>query len=98
MQLFIKNSDGKPSASLTMTTIAFFLVTLWLLVWVVGVSFGLPVPPFDATAAMTYLTPLLTLYFGRRWTSNSQGAWTGEGGAPGADDTATAVVVDEGKS
>lgn len=88
MRIFMKNSAGEPSASLTMTTIAFFIVTLWLLAWVIGTSFGLPVPAFDATAGMTYLTPLLTLYFGRRWTSNSQGAWTGEGGAPGAADTA----------
>jgi hypothetical protein len=69
MNLFLKNDDNKPSVSLTMVVISFNVVTLWLIVWVVGTAFGLPIPPFDAMAAMGYLTPLLTLYFGRRFTS-----------------------------
>lgn len=69
MNIFLKNDQGKPSVSLTMTVISFTAVTLWLIVWITGASFGLSVPPFDAMTAMGYLTPLLTLYFGRRFTS-----------------------------
>jgi len=69
MNIFLKNDDNKPSVSLTMVVISFNVVTLWLVVWVVGTAFGLTIPPFDAMAAMGYLTPLLTLYFGRRFTS-----------------------------
>ena len=56
------------------------VVTLWLLAWIIGTAMGLTVPAFDATSAMAYLTPLLTLYFGRRWTSDSKGGWKGSGG------------------
>lgn len=69
MNIFLKNDANKPSVSLTMVVISFNVVTLWLIVWVVGAAAGLPIPPFDAMAAMGYLTPILTLYFGRRFTS-----------------------------
>lgn len=71
MRIFIKNDEGKPSVSLTMVVVSFTVVTLWLVAWVVGVASGHPVPPFDAMAAMGYLTPILSLYFGRRWTSKT---------------------------
>lgn len=69
MRIFLKNTAGEPSASLTMTIVGFVLVTAWLLFWVTGTAFGLTVPAFDATSAMAYLTPLLGLYFGRRYTA-----------------------------
>ncbi len=75
---WIKNTEGKPSASLTMSIISFLTVTLWLLVWLIATPFGAPVPAFDATTAMAYLSPILALYFGRRWTSNN-GKVTAEG-------------------
>lgn len=71
MGIFIKNNEGKPSVSLTMVVVSFNVVTLWLLAWVIGVAVGFPIPPFDAMAAMGYLTPILSLYFGRRWSSKS---------------------------
>lgn len=67
-KLYLRNSNGQPSASLTMALVSFVLVTAWLVFWVVGTTFGLHVPAFDSTAAMGYMTPLLGLYFGRRWT------------------------------
>lgn len=54
-----------------MAIISYVIVTLWLLFWILGTAAGLPVPAFEAAAAMAYLTPLLGLYFGRRWTSDS---------------------------
>lgn len=68
---WIKNTKGEPSASLTMSVISFVSVTLWLLVWLIATPFGVPVPAFDAASAMAYLSPILALYFGRRWTSRN---------------------------
>lgn len=68
MMLFLKNTDGQPSASLTMAYVGFFIITAWLVFWIIGSSFGLEVPPFDETVALSYLTPLLGLYYGRRAT------------------------------
>jgi hypothetical protein len=78
MAIWIKNTQGEPSASLTMSVISFVVVTLWLLAWLVATPFGVPVPSFDAATAMAYLSPILALYFGRRWTSNN-GQVTAEG-------------------
>lgn len=86
MRIFIKNSEGKPSASLTMTLVAFISVILWFAAWIIGTGFGLPIPPFDAATAMGLLGPLLTLYFGRRWTSNDAGQISGEGLGEHAED------------
>jgi len=82
---WIKNSQGKPSASLTMSLVAFITVTLWLLVWLIATPFGAPVPIFEAATAMAYLSPILALYFGRRWTSDN-GRVTAEGVGEGVSD------------
>ena len=71
MRIFLKNTAGKPSASLTMMIITFSIVISWLVFWIIGRSFGLPVPEFDATSASALLAPIMTLYFGRRYTSQS---------------------------
>jgi len=78
MGIWIKNTEGEPSASLTMSVISFVTVTFWLLAWLIASPFGVPVPAFDAATAMAYLSPILALYFGRRWTSNN-GKVTAEG-------------------
>jgi len=65
---YLNSSSGQPSASLTMAMLSFVLTTAWLVFWVVGTTFGLHVPQFEATVAMGYMGPLLGLYFGRRWT------------------------------
>lgn len=69
---WIKGSDGNKSASLTFSVIAFIAVTGWLIAWVVGVGLGTPVPAFDAGTAMSYLTPILGLYWGRRFTDKRE--------------------------
>lgn len=63
-----KQSDGRPSASFTMMIIAFAVVTLWLLVSIVEEAFGLTIREFSGAEAMSYFTPIATLYFSRRWT------------------------------
>lgn len=61
-----KQSDGRPSASFTMMVIAFTVVTLWLFVSIVEEAFGIQIREFSGAEAMSYLTPICALYFGRR--------------------------------
>lgn len=84
MAFYIKNTDGKRSASLTMAYAGFVVTTSWLLFWIVGNTFGLHVPAFDETIALSYLTPLLGLYYGRR-ASDSNLPKAEEGSQPAAD-------------
>ena len=68
---WIENTQGEPSSSLTMAIVAFCVVTLWVVCWLILVPLGIPVPAFEAGTAMAYLTPILALYWGRRHTSNN---------------------------
>lgn len=66
--MWIKNTSGQKSASLTFVCVAFTVVTLWLVVSIISKIGHIEIRQFDAAGAMAYLTPLLALYFGRRWT------------------------------
>lgn len=60
----LKNSDGKPSASFTMVYSAFVVSLIWFALSL----FEIPhVRQFDVAMASGFLTPLIGLYFGRRW-------------------------------
>lgn len=72
MGIWIKNTTGQASASLTMTVVAFLVVTIWLLVSIVAKIGHVEIREFDAGQAMGYLTPLLALYFGRRWSDGTR--------------------------
>lgn len=72
MKFWIKDTTGSPSASLTFATIGFFVVTLWLVVSIVSKIGHIDIRQFDGGGAMGYLTPLLALYFGRRWTDGTK--------------------------
>jgi len=67
----LKQSDGRPSASFTMMIIAFTVVTLWLFVSIVEEAFGIQIREFSGSEAMSYFTPIATLYFSRRWTDRN---------------------------
>lgn len=73
MALLLKNSDGKPSLSYTMVYMVFAVSLLWYLVSIISVPH---IRAFDVTTASGFLSPLLALYFGRRWSDskNSIGA------------------------
>ena len=71
-----KQSDGRPSASFTMMIVAFTVVTLWLFVSIVEVAFGVHIREFSGAEAMSYFTPIATLYFSRRWTDRASGSST----------------------
>jgi hypothetical protein len=72
MKLWLKDTSGNASASVTFATIGFFVVTLWLLVSIFSKIGHIDIRQFDGGAAMGYLTPLLALYFGRRWTDGTK--------------------------
>lgn len=71
MAFLLNNSEGKPSLSYTMVYTAFCVSLLWYLVSIVNVPH---IRAFDVTVATGFLSPLLALYFGRRWSDakNSQ--------------------------
>ena len=61
-----KDSTGKPSFSFSMAASTFVLLSLWLLLWLILVPFGIAIPPFDVAIASGWFTPIAALYFGRR--------------------------------
>jgi hypothetical protein len=67
--LWIKNTDGKPSASLTFATSAFVIVMINYILSMFENLGPLHIRAFDATAVSALLMPLFALYFGRRYTS-----------------------------
>jgi hypothetical protein len=70
MQLLLQNSDGKPSLSFTMVYMVFFVSLLWFTLSI----FEIPhVKSFDVTTTSGFLTPLMALYFGRRWSDAKSG-------------------------
>lgn len=70
--IWIRNSRGQKSASLTLAVIAFVVTTVWLALSIVGTVGGIAVTPFDSTVAMAYLAPCLALYFSRRHTKSKE--------------------------
>jgi hypothetical protein len=68
--LLLRQSDGKPSASFTMVFLAFNVCLLWLFLSIVEGLGPVKVRSFDSGQAMAFLTPLLGLYFGRRFTDS----------------------------
>ena len=48
--------------------IGFIVITLWLIASIFEELWGLKIRAFDPASAMSFFTPLLTLYFSRRWT------------------------------
>jgi hypothetical protein len=78
MKLWMTRSDGKPSASVTFAAIAFAVTTIWFALSIVGKVGPVSIRPFDSSAAMAYLMPILALYFGRRYTDAQVGVTTAQ--------------------
>lgn len=76
--LWLNNTIGKPSMSATFATIAFLATTGAYVASIFEKLGPLSVRPFDAAACSSYLIPILTLYFGRRWTEAKVDAQKGE--------------------
>jgi hypothetical protein len=65
---WIKNSSGKSSASVTFAFVSFWATTLLYILSSVKSCGEIEFREFDSTSVGAYLIPILTLYFGRRWT------------------------------
>ena len=70
----LRKSDGKPSASFTMAFLAFNVCLLWLLLSIFEGIGPLKVRAFDASGVTLFLTPILGLYFSRRFSDHKENA------------------------
>lgn len=70
-KLWITGTDGKASISATFATVAFFATTTAYVASIVEGWGELKFRPFDVAACGAYMVPILSLYFGRRWTEKS---------------------------
>lgn len=66
--LWIKDTSGYGSVTVTFVTIAFFVTTLAYVLSIVEKIGSFTIRPFDVGACSVYMVPLLTLYFGRKYT------------------------------
>lgn len=66
MKLLLKNTDGKPSYSLTMVVMAFLATLLWFILSIFTHIKGFDIRAFDGGAAMAFLSPLLLNYYGSK--------------------------------
>ena len=69
---WLKNTNGEESASLTFAIIAFIVTTTSYAFSIFPKLWGFETRPFDPSGCAAYLTPILTLYFSRRFTSHMQ--------------------------
>ena len=65
---WIRDTSGYGSVTVTFVTIAFWVTTLAYILAIFSKIGPLEIRPFDAAAASVYFVPLLTLYFGRKYT------------------------------
>jgi len=65
---WIKDSRGNGSVTVTLVFISFWVTTLSFLASIVDRVGPVTIRPFDVAACASYFIPILTLYFGRRWT------------------------------
>lgn len=78
---WIKDSKGYGSVTVTFTTVAFWVTTAAYIMSMVEKVGPVSIRPFDVAACSAYFIPILTLYFGRKWTEakvgNGNGSQTG---------------------
>lgn len=71
--IWIKDSRGFGSVTVTFVTIAFFVTTLAYVLAIVEKIGPVNIRPFDVGACSAYFVPVLGLYFGRKWTEAKHG-------------------------
>jgi hypothetical protein len=65
---WIRDTKGYGSVSVTFATVAFWVTTLAYLASIVQKVGPISFRSFDVASCSAYLIPIMTLYFGRRWT------------------------------
>ena len=65
---WIKDAKGTASVTVTFATVSFWVTTFAYIMSIVEKLGPVSIRPFDVSACSSYLIPILTLYFGRRYT------------------------------
>jgi len=81
---WIRDSKGYGSVTVTFVTIAFWVTTLAYVASIFSKIGPVEIRPFDVAACSAYFIPILTLYFGRKFT---EAKW-GHGPGPGSTNKA----------
>ena len=68
----LRDSRGQGSVTVTLMLVSFWVTTVAYFVSLVGKVGDVEFREFDPAAASAYLIPILTLYFGRRWTDSKK--------------------------
>jgi len=68
MRIFIKNSKGEQSVSLTMVVVSFILVSILYVLSAFDSIGNVKLRTFDSTATSIYFVTVCGLYFGRKQT------------------------------
>jgi len=74
---WIKDTKGYGSVTVTMVFVAFWVTTLAYIASIVEKVGGVSIRSFDVGACSAYFIPILTLYFGRKWTDSNAKSKTG---------------------
>ena len=73
---WVKDAKGHGSVTVTLILISFWVTTIAYILSLFEKLGSLPIRPFDVAACSTYFIPILTLYFGRKFTDAKFGAET----------------------
>jgi hypothetical protein len=70
---WVRDASGHRSVSVTLLVVSFFVTTLAFVLSIFSKIGPVEIRPFDVAACSTYMVPILTLYFSRRWTDARHG-------------------------
>lgn len=70
---WIRDASGHPSVSVTLVIVAFLVTTAAYILSLFNKIGPIEIRPFDVGACSVYLTPLLALYGGRKWSDGTNG-------------------------
>jgi hypothetical protein len=68
----LRDSRGQGSVTVTLMLVSFWVTTIAYFVSLIEKIGDVEFREFDPAAASAYLIPILTLYFGRRWTDSKK--------------------------
>lgn len=73
---WIRDAQGYGSVTVTFITVAFWVTTLAYIASIFQKIGPVEIRAFDVAACSSYFIPILTLYFGRKWTEAKHGTLT----------------------
>lgn len=97
-RLWIRDTKGFPSISVTLLMVAFTVTTLAYIGSVFASIGPVTFRSFDVSACATYFVPIMAHYWGRKYTDSKIGAPVVIVPPPSASDVNVAVSVDKGIS